>query len=603
MSADYESVALPPTLVAYFDTIDPNAAQSFGEANVVGFRCANGSFEQEDALQEIIDDELPRVTEKYISDMEIFVSASPDNGLPSFVEKSYGTFPQHVSSGSELESWLHVAKKYLPGAEGEVMAEVVASINHCFDPQQFEAALADVSAHVTFERASAPWKMRHHAQLLAGTTTRQLCSFATSEETVRRFADSSFLETFGSDFDRNALQRRILELRGEGSSVAYADLVVQAAKKLTADNWARDSRQLSWILRKQPEIAVQLIADQPKIADRVRTLSRIILQHMEPDEMTDDHHAVLATLEAQSIANPDEYYQFVTDHFKKAGYFAPEHLAALKEIIEMSPGKDWAYMVLCAQLPLEEVTTITTRHPESLDNTEVRAICVRRFAAEGQTEKAYELARNTGRRADSRSSLVGPLCNLLAIYDETGDEAACEEAEQRLETARNGEGFFFLYEADAHELHARTYVAAQRHGHTARATAAAEAMEAYYTHESAHVSDQSLRCRLRLELDAQRLDKAEQYAAKLHDLGSESSDEIKRSDCYNGLLHVIDACMQAGATEQAVRIVQTYFATENPHYKLEIATALLKNETPAYMPSLYASHLNAITQVIDPRRM
>src|SRR4051812_2919310 len=128
MSADHEGVTLPPTLVAYFDRIDPDIAQNLGEAGAVNFRFAHGSAEQEDALLEIIDSELSSASGAYIADLEIFLSTSPDNGLPSFAEKPHNdTPPPHAWSGGELNSWLHVAKKYLPGAEGEVMTEVVAS--------------------------------------------------------------------------------------------------------------------------------------------------------------------------------------------------------------------------------------------------------------------------------------------------------------------------------------------------------------------------------------------------------------------------------------------------------------------------------------------
>lgn len=591
--------ALPPELVSYIDELDPQEISGMAEPDIVDFCLTHGSGEQEDAHLEKIDEELRASSEAYVSDLEMFLSASPDYGVPSFVHSGYNARPQHHASGWELEGWLKVAAKHLPGAESEAMDDIVACIIANFDPEQFELAAEGVSTYNAYEVVEARNLLHKRAGELANTTARQLCSYEVNADTIQDFIDCSFMQTFGKDLDHTTLQARVLELNGEQASPDYADLLAKVEQNITATGqygYAIADR-IDWLLRRDPQAITRLIAEKPQIARMAYPVARELVQNTETEGIVEVRNAALAVVENQAKSDVATYAEFVKNSFDVTGTFDSTRIGTLKTLLEETgDAGPLVYQMLYVNLPIEEVAALTERHSASLADSETRAICVQRFAAEGCLDKAYELARTT-QAIDSAKSILHPINNLLAIYDETGDEAAFAEAQGRLHEAQRDKSF--IYPTDLHKIAARTFKAARRHGHTVRAQEAEAAMEPYYSHAYSDVRDRSLGCRLRLALDDGDLPTAKDFAARLYASREQSNDTFDKDRSTDALLHVLQACVQAGDTESAVELVQAYFATDNPHYTLKYAVSILRKEPLAYMPPLYASHLHAIADFKD----
>lgn len=520
---------LSPELTTYIDNLGTDEIPGMTEDALIAFRFAYGSIEQHDELEEVINEQLALHTEGYTEDLNIFLSASPDDGLPSFVYYGRHGEPQHEESRQELNVWLKLAKEHLPGAENEAMAAIVTFIDDRFDADRFEASIATVSDPL--KRYEAEDAMHYHAGELAYATTSQLCEFADNAEVIQQYIDSAFMQVFGSEEDLATLQHRALELQGTSASYTYVEVVTNAAKKVTGE---------------------------------------------------------------QAASNITTYNEFMESHFREAGTVDAVHVDQLKALVKAGHiPNTWGYKVLYANMPVDEVAALVEQRPGSLRDTGVRAICVRRFATEGHLEKAYELAR-TEMIADSRQSVLEPIHNLLAIYEETGDESAYIEAIQRFQAAQSNEMPMRPGDYNTHSYLARVFAAASKQGHAARTQQALAAMEPFYSEKSYGIQDSSLRTILRVSLDQGNLPAAEDYAVRLkkirdkrfaHD-GQESTE---------GLLHVVRAYMQAGDSQAATRVVQTYFATERPVYALKTAITLLHGEKPEYMPQLHTDHFDEVT--------
>lgn len=571
---------LPQPIIDYIESLNPDTL-GLDAAGTLEFYLAYGSEEEVDGRLEQLNSELALSTEDYISDLEISLDQLACNQWPGYV-KSYH------SKHKELLRWLAVSQRYLPGAEDEVMAELVDYTTESFDPRRLEmiAGLA-VTDPASDETTKSLGRMHKMAQELSHTTLCDLYAYTTNIQTLERLLYSDFMQAFGDEFDRLTLQAHILELGGDQRSLAHANLVTEAAKLVTLADWHVVSARLEWIAQRDPMLAFQLTQDHPKILKGVQAFGHMILEHVDLEDPTNKMNSLIGL--GDGADGVKGYCSFVGEHSREAGSFKPEHISNFKAIGKaIYRGYSFLYETLYAHLAINEAVALAEQHPESLSD-QARTICVRRFAAEGYIEKAYELARSPiSRPLDS-------IHNLLAIYDETGQEAAYFEANQRLLEASESKERFDFDDADAHELLARTFAAARRHGHLTRMEEAAAEMEPYYSHKESCIGDAALSRMVGIELDTGNIEMAEAYAVRLQSSRRVSYNE----DNKNEIMYVLKAYMKAGDMTAAVRLAQTYFATTEPDRALPSAITLLNNEELKPMPFFLPRHrhLNPLASI------
>ncbi len=607
---------LDESLVAYVDSFDTQAIQGVTEADMIDFCSTYGPEEAEDRLLERLDAGLSSITEDYVTEVEKFLSISPDYGMLSFATRrnafSYVPPPLHQSYGRELEGWLKVAKKHLPGAEDEAMDEIVACITDpdLFDPLNFERAVRELSPDLEPGKESPEEKFARDAleqcgQNLAKTTTEQLCDYATNPGTVQRFVDSSFMRAFGDEAQKTMLYLRILALKGE---YLRPDQYALAASTIDTDSPRDLARHLGRVFQYGPEIAARIVAEHPHKPLRLLSVGRTALELIQPEYRTKTYSSVGTEIEKQVSDNLRHYGQFIEWHFQETGTFEPEHIHRLKELVEAAevakPATFEAMDVLdvvCANLPIGELNEFADAYPDLVRSFRAAPVCVRRFAANGQTERAFALARNAD-RIGGYWDVLEVAHKLLSIYDETGDESAYDEAEQLVEGIKDER----INGKEIHQVLVHIFAAARRHGHAERAEQARLGMEPYYASADSKTRNECLEQRVHVALDDGDLQDAEHFAALLYasntyisGIGTTKGEhEMYRSAT---LLYVLRAYMKVNDVTSATNLVKTYFATEKPYPVLRQAMAILKNEPCDPLPSLFGKRINAIAKVMDPR--
>ncbi|HSX33794.1 MAG TPA: hypothetical protein VLF91_05670 [Candidatus Saccharimonadales bacterium] len=594
---------LPNDLVQFVDALDPERMPDVPDFTVLDYQLTYGSYDQEDRFLEQLDAELEQSKEVYLCDLEAFLASSPDNGLAvndKDVGRGQSQLP-HEYSGTDLKGWLACAHKHLPGAENEVMTAIVAAIVDTYDHQAFEAVI-----HQTRFEAGAPTYRsrllieRANSALidLTQTVADQLRRYAADIEIVEEFASSSLMQAYGTDDALLDIERARARLTPRERTTAVApdayDKFVQHVGVVVVGNEHsfRGRDELGWIVRQTPDALTDLMAQAPTLRARLRLgeLGAYALATLDASEASARHQMVLDSLEQQAARSMVSYTHFLQPLFKRDGTLSPKQLARLGELITQEPNH-WAARMLCALTPVEQLPELLDRR-DLVTGPQIAAICVRRLARGGDLERAYEIARRQLGPGPYEQRL-NSIYNLLAIYEETGEEAAWKEAEERLLVAQTDQ--YPIHTLSRYELAARRFVGARQHGDLARADAALADMEVYHAHnERTDVRLESLAATTQLFLDSGELEQAENYAVRLYQERVASPRRGDREDSHVGLLHVMQGYMEAQLPKQAVRLMSTYFTSgRTVDYGFRKALALLTGDTAGALPHLATIRIDA----------
>ncbi len=592
-------IGLPGDLVAYVDSLEYHQLGSLSEPSFIDFRLSYGSLEEQDGLLERLDEDLGYATTAYISELEKFLATSPGQGLPSHVVKDAEIPPEYEPYHKELEGWLDCAKQHLPGAEAEVMDQVVDSVVETFNAEQFE--LAPIKCKAPYE---GDYRIEERRNRLRGTATKlaasiaqDLYSYADDPATIRRFLASSFMNAYGSASDQLKLQRRLLDMVGEVPTDGFTrDQVTASIKQMAAGiPWGDSYSHFDWLIRQNPNAVVDVITQDPKQAAEIRRLGRRILAKIDPTLATQAQAATLATLERQAADGIGEYVECLRGSLSKTGRLTAGQIEQLQLLVTEANGRvdAFAHQALVVFLPIDEAVTHITRYPDLLTSSGMATLCVRRLARDGRLDEAYDIARHS-HVIDTMGKKIAPVHNLLVIYDETGDEAALREADELLADLWHNDSYFDIHEVAQHKLAARQYVATRRHGNPDRAAQALTDMEPFYNHKYWDVRKQCLAQRIRLCLDDNDLRGAEHYAVRHH------TDPDRGRHDEEVLLIVLDAYLQAGDTASAANLVRTYYATDVPGADLTWALEIFTRAKSYCVPHLFANSLDEIADFYRP---
>jgi len=603
---------LHPDLVKYIDGLETLSLDTNTLPDVVDFQLTYGSDTQEDKLLEMLDAGLNESYVAYESGIGQLLSISPDYGVPPSVASSTDLsldFIRDMPGTLELGKWLHVAQRYLPGAEDEVMRGIVDCVVDAFNSDDFELGIEVAATDKDSWLRGFPLEILRkqlgiRARKLVSVTTEQLCDYANDIETIQAFADSSFMRKFGTESQQAMLQLRIHTLSGGQLSPAQYNL---AASALVGTEKSKLSLHFNRILGSAPETVAGVVAEYLDVPRDARLLGATLLSVMGIQGKTKNYDAVVGVVESDAYRSGlTDYVLFIERYLDETGSFRPEHIQKLKSLVEAAestrPYSTYqAYNILYANLPLDEVLGLLEEYPSSIDYYKAAAVCVRRLAAEGQKEKAFDIARNVRSVHEVQDSVR----NLLSIYDETGDESAYAEAEERLHATQDGEETFIPNEVQTYELLVRTFVAARKHGHIERAEQSWANMQPYHTHVDARVRHACLRQVLHMALDNDDLPTAEHFAGQLHISMAQRGGPYRQEELFAGLFHVLHAYKKADDMEAATNLVQTYFTDGRPYSIFQTAVSILKDGAPkSSLPSLYTeagSRVNAITALMDRR--
>jgi hypothetical protein len=621
---------LPADIVAFVDGLDADGVDRLPPSRTTWLRLCHGSSELEDGLLEFLDTQLTAATQTFIHSLEDLAAISPDTGLPTpalntglALHYRWGSYESPFGTNSgELSGWLETARDHLPGAQDEALAAVIDAAAE-FDPEQFDLALGLAGEEIKlwsggkFARLSGE-SLKTYADRVAGLVRGDAIHmaeavigkvqwYATDVDLLRRTAALPLVRTYGKAEDLLRLQQQILERQSQLGPVQdtaeYNELVAQASTAFMADRLGiKGIGELAWAFRQDPGLIAVLAAQNPKEEAKLRKLGSETLLRLDAADRTPAHAAVILELEQKAVADLDEYADFLLELFKQGGSLSEQQVITLTGLVMASPDtrpNDWTCKVICALAPMDQVSHVLNERPRLLQcDTEIGAIAARRLAREGWLDEAKEIARRPLTN-DSANALFNPIHNLLAVYEESGDESAWDEAEQRMATVRLTS--HYTQPTSWFEAAARQFVAARKQGKLERAEVAATAMQAFYTHEFAHVREYSLGKSARIFLDSGELDKAEMMAALLYEhYQSDMLGKRDKSYRFDALLAVMEAYIQAGQSEAAADITRRYFLTEpTPGYHLLAALDTLSRLKNRWKPVLYASSLDSLAGFLN----
>lgn len=600
---------LPADIVAFIDSLDPAGIEGMSPSGVAKLRLRHGSTLMEDGPLELVDAQLAVAAEAFAYDMENLTVISPDTGLPTAVlndTAKWNTYSSPiVASSGQLSTWLECARDNLPETVDEVLEGIVDAAGE-FDPDQFELALGLAKEDFGHKGDNAASLLRGDARHLAAAIISKLRYYSMDIELLRRGASLPLVKRYSREEELSGLQLRILQLERQRDpgyrTTEYDEFATRVGTRFISDRLnIYGSTELSWLIQQDPSLAADLIAQNPAHAAKVRKLAGSVLLGLDEADRSPAHTTALAELEQQVVQDLAEYTDFLHALFKRSGELSDQQLTTLADLVLASPGTEpsgWACSILCALAPQEQLVRILNERPRLLQyGSEIGAMSVRRLARAGLIDQAKAIAEQP-LCIDSANARFNPIYNFLAIYEESGDEAAWDEAERR--GAAIGSERFYTYPTYWYKAVVRQFEAARKQGNMERAEAAAATLETFYSHDYHDVREYSLSSTVRLFLDSGELDKAELMAARLYQHYANDALDRYRYHRFDALFSVMDAYTKAGQPEAATEIVRRYVLSEpQPDYHVSTAVDALKDGPDRWIPHMFASHLDDITEFLS----
>lgn len=408
--------------------------------------------------------------------------------------------------------------------------------------------------------------------------TSTLSIHAIDPAEIERFVASPLFQQHGTTTNQVQLIGHVVEL--EGSNSPHIDAFIQTIK---ADIDQRDSysnmyfgmdsavaiRTLALV---SPHQATELATFYTHHASAIHIeIARSILA-ATPDKISEAHSKALE--DAELALSKDFLDQRELVDIKRENGINPNDETITKLITFARGVRSNFNAYLLARRPmyheelsarLDSTASVASRYasddlleellasdPWLTDNDTTKHMVVRRLARTGQVARARELVDAKSTVRDGHAKIAYPINNLLAIYEESGDEFALADAEARIDAYATADGYY-VKEYDLIKFAQHRLVAAVRQNNSTLKEQAVKDLDTFITDQNAHTRETALRTSVSAHLEIGDTDTATAYARTLmQDPALWGSDSHNR---YTAMGTVIKSLIESQRVPEAEALV------------------------------------------------
>ena len=529
-----DQFALPDALRAEVDAIDPLAVIQYGhmtEAAAADIRLTHGSAEL-----------YPTVLAETVNDLQASTTAYCDTIESALAAPEYGYHPTeggpypHYVSNKDFRQWLDVVHRHAPDAVNEALGAVVQCIVDFYDHDAFRIA---TQGH----RTKMARSLRDSAISILGNTVDNLADYGGDPEPDRLLMDADLFADYSEPEQRLRLYQHIISLTGAGDernpTLEYLEMKRLATwylSHLDPRYITRPPIDYRGLAQHSPgllgALAERHTAKNKNRANLIGVLGTEACLSIPQGERAPAQAAELSTLE-NCITDPNQYAEQLEARLQQeGGQITVKELANLKEYV---------------------LKSFAEKDPRLRATAKTCAITVRRLARHGHIHAAKWVAGAFG-TLDPKDPAF--LYNLLAIYEESGDAYALQEA--KICQSTPGPSALALSEGQTQEFLTRLYVAVRKQGTGWQAADVAARLERFYQHRV-----MSLRYRVRRQMMQAHLNLDEMSAAETHALHIHTDTNLPPKTRHEAVQYLSVAYAAIGNTVKAMSLLQNYLPTDS----------------------------------------
>lgn len=528
------------------------------ETEIVDFKMTYGSESARAEFGTLLCEELNTSANDYIEALWDLIHPDAAGGrLGNFVEQQAITESEQDVT-ARFYSWLKVSNKHVP----EMTTQVA---NTVFDFMDSQFSYDDSPLHGEEPNDSLNLLSKHVSYL-----AHHAAKHFQDAQLAERFMASDLRKTL-IDFIKTGLVGKVLS---GGVLVTESNLddiskVIDASIKdiglihdtLTAEIAKFSPDQFLYLLSKCEDDSIE------SVCLRVST-------HLATAVIVDDENQQrLLDIIQQNLHTPRSKANMV-ELLAQYGKDTTELLYDLIQDPAVAADQTHIYKILWLQLPDTHLLEFLNEYPNSIDPNSVKEIAVRRLAGIGCIDEAIKVASSKTSKPDLALQGIFPIINLLAIYEETGNESAWRQANKHARALVGNK--YNRIENLNHVIAVHRYKAATMQGNGRRIAAALNDME-QYVHKNGDVDSrrEGLLRMVRASAVVGDLDKAEEYALRVF------NDELIESDGDKAILYVIRGHINNSQYEKAREFAKKCYFKGNRtnRYGLDAIRILYSDES------------------------
>lgn len=600
--------AVPQEAVAIVDSLVPGSVWGTSDSSVIKFRLEYGSPEKKDELNRFANEQLGELTQQFITEMSEFIRVGQPNAANGIMPANYLDKPKeeierpaYWKTSADLSGWLRIAQAETPEVADAAVASILEEIDN-YDPIAFVTVIEAASS-------SKQGAVRHARWGLIEGLASKITSYTTDPALARQLLDSKLVAEHPSHPSVTNLLGHIVKQEGHTQpngepTDSYLKLLDRLDASFAEDKYISPSMVgVLWqVVERNPAQILVFTETYPQLAQQLREKTTEHLLGLDEEARTDAQRAVLATIESDIAGDIWEYSHLMRLYAKKDGTLSQERIDRLVGLLDANPDThperrlSAPAKLVCEHTPQSELPGLLAEKPHLVVDEGAKSIAIRRLAAEGAVQQALDLVDAPTTTIDSHRKIIAPIRNLLAIYEESGDEDAYARAKQRIKEHVTAKGAF-VWSPDLHEFAVREFVAARKYGHKEREADAAARMIEGHTQSNDYERMQNLKLTLQTYLDAGDMPHAEHYALRVFNDPSLQGDENTLTK-QSALLTVARKYNDAGQHVAAMNFLKDTLlrpdASGQLHYTAMYAIEELTGRHVDYLPSLYAAHINPL---------
>lgn len=624
----------PPTekLINLLESLGPNSVYGTYDASVVRTYLKYGS--ERELLAEYAEEHLAESAAKLTAGMLPYLRAGrPGYGIPDSIQAdpSYSARPDYLDELGTTSSWLHCLKETDSPKPGEFASTLATMALTEFDADAYDALLQDIEAGHSLNARRMIGGIDNVGRSTAGIIASKLASYGSDPGLMRQYADSPYFKRFGNKRDELDLRVKVAQLEGcvtnNEHSDAYKAVIDLVTDDLTGSGYPSSHTGLRLIAEQTPGVIMDLVKRSPKASPRVMSFVASLLYEKGKDgnTLSEAHATLLGDIEAKAGEDFSDFLKVMAEKAKAKGAISPreaKHLAALAKnasdnfaayFNNNAVRAGWLYPENFDSV-LKSARALASRY---IDDTELhaaieadkqlaisadsKAIVIRRLAGLGDVQGALELVDGETTTIDSHAVLTEPIMNLLAIYDESGDEQALALAEEKIAALR--EKKLFGSEVYAEQgFAAQKYMAALKHGNEALAQEALSTIASCNRDNAGWENERSLRDTMQMFLDLGDIDAAYTVALEYRDASGEFVNRNAESEVLDIMMTMVQALVDADRHQEAAEITLEVFKKDRVTYDWRLLEAIeyifASDKSKVYLPSLYGRHINPLNETL-----
>ena len=604
-------------LRSILENLGPSSVVGTNEAFVVS-KCIKFSTGNPELLIEYAEDQFATAVTAEREFLLPYLRIGKDESTihPDIIENP--SYDYRLSLGAspwDTDSWgvtLQESGSQRPSDYADALVELVETE---FDPEAYNSIVKSTSNQRCLNES-----IRKSVSDVARILGHRIADFSTNPNTVKRFIDSPLFRTL-DDLELNLkLKVKVADLEGlytaEGGINPSFQEVIDIVKSRVTDRRSAIGvvYGLNQIVEHAPQLVTELANQGEHVNLRVLGYAAEKLYAKKPDEQTEAEQKLLADIEAVASRDFCEFYSIMSEKATATGKISPQDAAKLLELSIQVENDGyhtyydanryrfgWLYFedfekvvngvnsLIGAYISDDAMRDALEQHPWLTLKNDTKSIVIRRLSRLGDTDKALQLVDAQSSTTDSGAKLVEPIMNILAIYDETGDDRILAIADERIEQERKCKRFGWDEIYTEHGIAMQKYLAALRHGNEQLAQDSLQAVMACAREGEPWEKDRTLRDTYEMFVSIGDLDAARDVAEVFETADALNRDNLFRHDMD---LNLIKAFVDSGHVAEATNHALSKLARQAP-YTYELLSAIeyiLSDETErprVFIPPLY----------------